>query len=332
MTRRPGEDELIATYFAPLAGAPGLGLRDDAALLSPPAGQNIVLTKDLLVAGVHFFKEDPAAAVARKSLRVNLSDLAAKGAEPLGYLLGLALPEDWTPDWLADFAAGLRQDGAAFDCPLLGGDTVKTSGPLVVSVTAVGAAPAGKFVPRAGARVGDLIYATGSIGDAVLGLKLRLGAEADRHWSEALSEGAKAWLAERYLLPQPRLALRQALRQYAHAAMDVSDGFAGDLAKMLRLTEASAEISIGQAPLSTAAREALQLEPRLIEAILTGGDDYELLCAIPPEQAAAFESAAAAAQVEISRVGVTSAGPRPPEFKDPAGNVLRFNEPSFQHF
>ena len=138
---RPSEDELIATYFAPLAGPGAFGLRDDAAVLAQKPGQDLVVTTDMLTAGVHFFADDPPGAVARKALRVNLSDLAAKGAEPRGFLLGLALPGDWTADWLAGFAQGLGEDAAAYNCPLLGGDTVKSLGPLVISITALGAVP-----------------------------------------------------------------------------------------------------------------------------------------------------------------------------------------------
>ena len=139
---RLSEDDLIATLFAPIAGAGGLGLRDDAAVLAAPPGCDLVITKDMLVAGVHFFAGDPADAIARKALRVNLSDLAAKGAEPQGFLLGLGLPTDWTAEWLKRFAEGLGDDARNFGCPLLGGDTVKTPGPLTLSVTAFGQVPA----------------------------------------------------------------------------------------------------------------------------------------------------------------------------------------------
>jgi thiamine-monophosphate kinase len=168
---RPSEDELIATYFAPLAGAGAFGLRDDAAILAQKPGHDIVATKDMLIAGVHFFTDDPPGAVARKALRVNLSDLAAKGAEPSGFLLGLALPEDWTAHWLAGFAQGLGEDAAVYKCPVLGGDTVKSPGPLVVSITAFGTVPAQKMILRAGVAAGDRIYVTETSGDAALGLK-----------------------------------------------------------------------------------------------------------------------------------------------------------------
>jgi thiamine-monophosphate kinase len=329
---RPSEDELIATYFAPWAGKGALGLRDDAAVLPPPPGHDIILTTDVLVAGVHFFPNDPPAAIARKALRVNLSDLAAKAAEPLGFLLGLVLPQDWTTDWLSSFAQGLGEDAAFYECPLLGGDTVGTLGPLTVSVTALGSTPARTMVSREGAQAGDLIYVTGTIGDAALGLKLRLAARDDQNWSGAASETDAAHFRERYLLPQPRLALREALRAYAHCAMDVSDGLAGDLAKMLRLASMTAEVTVAHLPLSRAAQEALKHEPRLIETICAGGDDYEILCAVPPAKSAAFETAAGAAGIMVSAIATVMPGDAPPRFLDIGGRVMAFAKTSFQHF
>jgi thiamine-monophosphate kinase len=291
---RPSEDELIATYFAPLAGTGAFGLRDDAALLSEKLGHDVVVTTDMLAAGVHFFPSDPPGAVARKALRVNLSDLAAKAAEPLGFLLGLALPEDWTEAWLAGFSQGLGEDAAAFNCPLLGGDTVKTFGATTISITAFGAVPAGSMVMRGAIAAGDRIYVSGTIGDASLGLKLRRNATEDLAWRGDLNAEEAAYLVGRYLLPQPHLALRDALRAHAHSAMDISDGFAGDLTKMLRLSGMTAEVLVAGVPLSVPARTALRTAPSLAETILTGGDDYEILCAVPEARCASFEREAAA--------------------------------------
>ncbi|MGQ0444714.1 MAG: thiamine-phosphate kinase [Beijerinckiaceae bacterium] len=329
---RPSEDELIATYFAPLAGQGALGLRDDAAVLAQRPGHDIVATKDMSIAGVHFFADDPPGAVARKALRINLSDLAAKGAEPCGFLLGLALPEDWTAHWLAGFAQGLGADAAAYKCPLLGGDTVKSPGPLVVSIAAFGAVPARKMVLRAGVSAGDRIYVTGTIGDAALGLKFRLGAAEDLEWTASVIQADAAYLAGRTLLPEPRLCLREALRAHAHAAIDISDGFAGDLAKMLRLTGMTAEVMIADVPLSAAARKILREAPFLLETILTGGDDYEILCAVPPSRSAAFEAEAAAAGVPAWPVATAAPGNAPPVFKDAEGRSLVLARPSFRHF
>ena len=298
---RPSEDTLIARYLAPLAGPGGLGLRDDAALATPRQGHDLVVTKDLLVAGVHFFADDPAAAIARKALRVNLSDLAAKGAAPLGFLLGLALPGDWTEPWFEAFCAGLGSDARAFACPLLGGDTTSTPGPLTLSITAFGEVAAGGMVPRTGARAGDALYATGTIGDAALGLHVRRAAPEDAAWIAALGPADAAALRARYLLPEPRLAMRVALA-HARAAMDVSDGLVGDLAKMLALEGLGATLGGADVPLSPAARAAIALEPGLLASALTGGDDYEIVCAVAPERTAAFETAAAEAGVPVTRL------------------------------
>jgi thiamine-monophosphate kinase len=329
---RLSEDELIATIFAPLAGPGGLRLEDDAALLKVAAGDELVLTKDMLVAGVHFFADDPPDAIARKALRVNLSDLAAKGAEPRGFLLGLGLPGDWQEDWLKAFAAGLGADAGTFAIPLLGGDTVRTPGPLTLSITAMGTVPEGKMIPRGGAKAGDHLFVTGTIGDAALGLKLRQNAESNRPWIGGLDETQAAYLRDRYLLPQPRVGLRQALRAYAHAAMDISDGFAGDLAKMLRLSGLTIEIGAGQVPLSEATRAALAAEPRLLAPILTGGDDYEILCAVPPEEKAGLAASAAAAGIKVQEIGICALGREPVRIRDGKGELLSFEAGSYQHF
>ncbi len=325
---RPTEDDLIARYFAPLAGPGGLGLRDDAALVAPPGGCEIVATVDGLVAGVHFFADDPPETIARKALRVNLSDLAAKGAAPLGFLLTLALPRDWKPAWLGAFAAALGEDAGGFACPLLGGDTVSTPGPLTLSITALGAVPAGRMVRRDGARPGDALYVSGTIGDAALGLRLRSEPEGAR----TIRAGDRAFLVDRYLMPRPRGALAEALRENASGAMDVSDGLAGDLAKMLRVSGASAEVEIARIPLSKAAQAMIDGEPRLLETALTGGDDYEILTSVPEGRAEAFEAAARAAGVPVARIGRATAGQGAPVFRDARGAAMSFARGSYSHF
>jgi len=325
MTDRPGEDDLIARYFAPLAGPAGLGLKDDAALLTPPPGRDLVLTTDALVAGVHFFADDPPGAIARKALRVNLSDLAAKGAAPLGFLLVLALPTGWTADWLEDFARGLGEDARAWDCPLLGGDTVKTPGPLTLSITALGSAAIGRMAARTGVRPGDRLFVSGTIGDAALGLRLRLGQ------GPLLSEAHRLHLLDRYLLPRPRLALVPAM-VFAHGGMDVSDGLIGDLEKMLRVSGVSASVDLRRLPLSDAATAAIAADPALFEIAATGGDDYEILAAVPPEDAPAFEAAAATAGVRVAFVGVAVEGPAPPRWVGRDGREASFARGAFSHF
>jgi thiamine-monophosphate kinase len=326
MADRPGEDDLIARFFRPIAGPQGLGLRDDAALLTPPPGCDLVFTTDALVAGVHFFADDPPAAIARKALRVNLSDLAAKGAEPVGFLLAVALPSDWSAEWLAAFARGLGDDGAAYQCPLFGGDTVKTPGPLMVSITAIGRVEAGRMIPRSGVRQGDILYVSGTIGDAALGLRLRLG------HGPALDAAHRDFLLDRYLLPRPRQKLAPILGAFAHGGMDVSDGFVGDLTKMLRVSGVSAQVDLARLPLSGAARAATALDPALFEVAATGGDDYEILASVAPQNAAAFEAEAASVGVAVTQVGHAFAGAEPPRFLGHDGAAVVFERGAFSHF
>ena len=323
------EDDLIARYFAPIAGPGGLGLVDDAALVTPPAGHDLVVTADALVADVHFFAIDPAASIARKSLAVNLSDLAAKGAEPLGFVLTLALPSAWTQAWLAGFAAGLAEEASRFACPLLGGDTVRTSGPLTISITAIGSVLPGRMVRRTGARPGDRLYVTGTVGDAALGLRLRLAPDEFGPW---LDDTHRAVLLERYLHPQPRLALREVLARHASGGMDISDGLVGDLRKMMRASGASAAVDLGQVPLSDAARAALATRPDLLEVAVTGGDDYEVLASVPPEAAADFERGAARVGVPVACIGRVASGEEATLFVDATGAERSFARDSFAHF
>jgi thiamine-monophosphate kinase len=330
--QRLSEDGLIAALFAPIAGAAGLGLRDDAAVIAPPPGHDLVITKDMLVAGEHFFAADPPDAIARKALRVNLSDLAAKGATPLGFCLGLGLPTDWTGDWLEAFARALGDDSRTFGCPLIGGDTVKMPGPLTLSITAFGAVPAGHMIPRGGARAGDVIYVTGTIGDAALGLRLRLRDRLDTPWIAALDAASDAALRERYILPRPRLGLAPALLAHARAAMDISDGLVGDLTKMLRLAGLTARIAVEDVPLSKAARAVIALSPLALETALTGGDDYELICVLAPEAADPFEAMARDVGIAIQKIGVARLGDHAPLFVDATGAALAFARPSFSHF
>ena len=322
------EDQLISRYFAPLAtGAGARGLTDDAATLSIPDGQHLVVTTDALVAGVHFLADDAPDLIARKALRVNLSDLAAKGAVPHAYTLCLALPPGWREAWLAQFAEGLRQDGEAFGFALLGGDTVKTPGPLTIAVNAFGLVPTGAIPRRDGARPGDSLYVSGTIGDGALGLLTRTG-----QGLSALAEADRDYLTGRYLLPQPRTALAPAILAQASASMDISDGFAGDLAKLLRASGGSADVELDAVPLSQAVRNACALDEAHFERALTGGDDYEILCAVPLEARSAFEGMARAYGVPVARVGTVTSGSHPPRLVRADGEEVVFRQGSFSHF
>jgi thiamine-monophosphate kinase len=323
------EDRLIARYFRPLATHPGaLGLLDDAAAVTPPSGCDLVLKTDGVIAGVHFFPDDPPDTIGRKALRMNLSDLAAKGAKPLGFLLALALPGGADEAWLAGFAHGLGEDAKHYGCPLLGGDTDRTPGPISVSIAAFGTVPSGKMVQRSTARPGDRVVVTGTIGDAALGVKLRRDVSLAERWR--LSEPMIAQLTQRYLLPQPRTALAEAIRQHASASIDVSDGLAGDLGKLCRASSLAAEVDVARVPLSEAVRAALGAEPALIETALTGGDDYEIAATIAPEKLAAFRAAARAAGVAVSEIGRVEAGTGARFLRD--GQALAFARPSYSHF
>jgi thiamine-monophosphate kinase len=328
---RSGEDRLIARYFRPLAKHPGaFALADDAAVIAPPAGCEIVLKTDGIIGGVHFFADDPPDTIGRKALRVNLSDLAAKGAKPLGFLLTLALPKDVGEAWLAPFARGLGEDADLFDCPLFGGDTDRTPGPITISIAAFGAVPSGKMLRRAGAQPGDRLVVTGTIGDAALGLAVRSDPSAARRWG--LTDDQRQALEARYLIPQPRTAIAELLRAHATAAMDISDGLVGDLAKLCRASGVTTSFEAARVPLSEAASAALAREAALIERILTGGDDYEVLASVPPGKVETLRDQASSKGVAITEIGVILAGTAAPRVLDRDGRPLAFARPSFSHF
>ncbi|MBI4183767.1 MAG: thiamine-phosphate kinase [Proteobacteria bacterium] len=297
------EFALIARHFAPLAaGAPGaLELTDDAALVSPRAGRTLVATVDAMVAGVHFLPGDAPELVAQKLLRVNLSDLAAMGAEPFGYLLAAILPTVTTEGWLERFAAGLKTDQDAFGVALLGGDTSATPGPLTLSLTAFGWVEEGAALTRGGARPGDLVCVSGAIGDGLLGLKVLKGEIA---LPADLGEAAAA----RYRRPEPRLALGRRLVGLAHAAIDVSDGLVADLGHVCEVSGVGAVIEAERIPLSAAGRAALAADPGLLAALITGGDDYELVFTVAPEAAARVAGLAVELDLALTGIGRIEAG------------------------
>ncbi|MEW6769510.1 MAG: thiamine-phosphate kinase [Pseudomonadota bacterium] len=321
------EHDLIARYFRPLATAPGaFGLVDDAAILKS-SGDDLVVTADAIVEGVHFLPSDPSDTVARKALRVNLSDLAAKGAVPAGFVLTLALREV-RDEWLASFAKALGEDIGTFECPLLGGDTVSTPGPLSISVTAFGRVPAGKMVRRTGAKPGDKIVVTGTIGDAATGLRLLKGELS----ADTLDKSARDFLVDRYRVPKPRNALAACLRNHATAAMDISDGLAGDLAKLCAASGVSGTVDASSVPLSEPVRKLLRAGQISFEDIVAGGDDYELLCTIPENHWAAFVTDASQAKVGVAIVGSVAAGDAPPAFAGEGGRPIALKRLSYSHF
>ena len=313
----PAEFALIARHFRPLAGPGSLDLRDDVAVLTPPSGRDLVLTVDAMVGGVHFLPDDPPDLIGRKLLRVNLSDLAAKGAVPIGYLMTVSAPRD-TPDaWFAGFAAGLAQDQKAYGVTLLGGDTTSTPGPLSLSLTILGHVAPGQAVRRAGAQPGDGIWVTGTIGDGALGLAVARGRLQD----------PSGHLLSRYRLPQPRLGLP--IAGIASAGMDVSDGLVQDLGHLCRASSLAAEIHAAHVPLSAQARAA---GPEWLITCLTGGDDYELLLAVPPANEAALQQAAQAAGMAVTRIGKFCTGPPRVTVQDDDGQPMTLLTGGWSHF
>src|ERR1700736_3920746 len=314
-----GEDSLIARYFRPLATDPGaFDLGDDAAILKAHA-EDIVVTTDAIVEGVHFLPDDPPDTVARKALRVNLSDLAAKGATPAGFVLTLALRAA-DEGWLTPFARGLGEDAGLFSCPLLGGDSVSTPGPKMISITALGRVSPGKMVHRSGAKPGDRVVVSGTIGDAALGLGILKGGAVAADL--AADAAARAMLVERYRVPQPRHALAAAVLDHASAAMDVSGGLAGDLAKLCAESGVSAVIDAPSIPLSAPAATLLARGTSGIAAIVSGGDDYEILCSIPESSLEAFVREAALAGGAVTSLGTVIAGAAVPKFLDARGTAI----------
>lgn len=312
----PAEFGLIARHFRPLAGPGSLDLLDDAALLDPPPGRQLVFTADAMVAGVHFLADDPAETVGAKLLRVNLSDLAAMGATPLAYLMTVSAPQDTSDAWFAAFAAGLARDQARFGITLLGGDTTATPGPMTLSLTAIGHVAPGAALRRRGASVGDEVWVTGTIGDGALGLLALRGQVPD----------ADGWLTGRYRLPEPRLGL--ALYGVVSACMDVSDGLVQDLGHLCRAAGLGAVIEAELVPRSPA---ALAAGSAWLTTCLTGGDDYELLLAVPPHHTGALLAAAGAHGYRITRIGRFEAG-SDVQILDADGVAISLDRPGWSHF
>jgi thiamine-monophosphate kinase len=322
-----GEAAIVQGFLAPLAaGLPGaFGLLDDCAALTPPPGSDLVIKTDPVRAGVHFFADDDPADIGWKALAVNVSDLAAKGAVPLGYTLALAFPEAPTARWMQRFAAGLAAAQAAFGCALAGGDTDRAEGPLSMAVTVFGHVPHGRMIRRGAARVGDAVLVSGTIGDSALGLDVRRGGDL------GLAAAEQRALLGRYLRPQPRLALREVLRRYATAAMDVSDGLVKDLARMSAAAGVGADVRLGDVPLSAAARSWAGTDVARWRRLVTHGDDYEILCTVAAGEAQAAQAAALQAGVPLRVIGSITSGTIV-DWAALDGAPIRFDRPGWDHF
>ncbi len=329
MSHKADGDEFdrIARFFAPLAEASdgAMGLKDDAALFETTGGRGTVVTADALVAGVHFPENEPPDLIAKKLLRVNLSDLAAMGAVPRASILVLALPGQVDDDWLEAFAAGLKEDQESFGVTLIGGDMVATPGPLTLSLTLLGEAGEQGAMVRSGAQAGDMVFVSGTIGDAALGLKI-LGGELT-----GPDQTAADFLIDRYRLPQPRLELGRRLRGLARSGMDISDGLAADMGHICEASGVGARLDASLAPLSEAARAMLATNPSLVETLLGGGDDYELLFTAAPEREPEITALGNAIGLQLTAVGTILEG-RGVTVDDGQGAEIVLNHPGYKHF
>lgn len=328
--RIENETELIQTYLAPLAAAaPGaLGLRDDASYLTPPPGADLVITTDPIAAGLHFLASDRADDIAWKALAVNISDLAAKGAVPLAYTMALALPAAPERSWMEQFALGLAGAQQEFGCTLIGGDTDRTRGPLTVSITAIGAVPHGRMVQRTTARVGDYIFVTGTLGDAALGLELH---RQPQLLESRLLGGERSFLVARYLRPAPRLALSPLLRAYASAALDISDGLAKDLGRLVKYAGGRVVLRYADLPVSPSAAGMIAADGNWRRCVVAGGDDYELLFAVPADAVDSFLEAAEGMPFQVTEIGRIEPGSGV-AILDSAGQPLDLGAGGWDHF
>ncbi|HEX4157380.1 MAG TPA: thiamine-phosphate kinase [Rhizomicrobium sp.] len=324
---RLGEFELIERIFAPLArGAPGaMDLADDVALLAPRPGCEIVLKTDSLIESVHFRRDDPPSTVGRKALRRALSDLAAKGAAPAAYLLALALPEWPDTRWLEEFAQGLSRDQQEFGISLFGGETNSTPGPVTITVTAVGFVPEDALIRRKGARSGDQVFVTGSIGDAAAGVAILV-----QEYPPSLDTAAE-FLISRYQVPTPRLAFGRAIRGIANAAIDVSDGLLADLGHIADVSGVRIETDSSAIPLSSHLQGlwGTELDARIRAA--TAGDDYEIAFTAPAEASDAIREVARRTATNVTTIGRVVPGSTV-AFLDSTGGEVPLERRGYTHF
>jgi thiamine-monophosphate kinase len=325
----PGEFELIARYFAPLAaGSPGAaGLTDDVAALAVGPDEQLIVKSDAIVGGVHFLPGDPPDLIGRKLLRVNLSDLAGKGARPLGYLMTCAFPREIDEPWVAGFVEGLAADQEEFGLGLLGGDTTATPGPVTLSATVLGAVARDRLPRRGDARDGDAILVSGSLGDGALGLDVLRDRVPD------LDVADREYLIDRYRLPQPRLALGRALVEagIVHASMDVSDGLLADLGHICSTSGLGGEIEWARVPLSAAAARLVGRDAALRGRIVAGGDDYELLLTVAAVDVDAALAAAARVGAQLTAIGSMRAGTGV-RIVDERGRQISIGRTGYRHF
>jgi len=323
------EFDFIATHLAPLAGPGGLDLKDDAALFKPPSGKDLILTKDTMVEGVHFPKGHYGGDTAEKLLRVNLSDLAAKGARPIGYMLSIAWPNGIDNAFYGGFASGLRDIQEGYDFKLFGGDTVSTDGPMVVTATFLGEVPTDEMVTRSGAKVGDDIWITGTIGDAYLGLQSVLG----NAFNPKPSQAALLHFEEAYYRPEPQLLFRKILRKHASACSDISDGLVADVSHVAQASCVKFLIAADKVPFSRHVGQWLSKQANegdAFQTLVTAGDDYELVFTASSDSAKTIRQSAAALGLRVTKVGVAERGEGISVISD--GKVMEFSKMGHTHF
>lgn len=335
--KRPGEFDLIERFFAPLTGDGSFGLKDDAAVISPKVGYDTVITQDAILEQVHFFSDDPLDLIAKKALRVNVSDIIAKGANPTHYSIALGVPDWMEEKHFVAFSAGLREDQGQYGVTLTGGDTYRSQDRLAVSVTMLGELPVGSYVSRLGARTGDLIFVTGTIGDAQLGLELRKSLvhfPPDGTFSIEQRE-----LIQRQILPNPPMGIQSVIRQFATASMDVSDGLIGDLQKLCLASNVAATVFEENIPTSKEARHVMESEAEpngtvsaIRRSMLTGGDDYQCLFTVPCARRADLLKEALNRGLHVSQIGEVSPGPSGELAVLSNGKQVLFENGSYSHF
>jgi len=318
------EFEMIQQYFLPLTMGrkEAEGLQDDAAILDIPEGYDLVISSDTLNGGTHFLKKETPAHIAHKALRVNLSDMAAMGAQPLCYQMNLAFSQFPDEEWVKGFSAALLSDNEAFGVFCSGGDTTVAEGPLLVSITVTGLVPKGQAVKRSTAQAGDLVVLTGPIGQAAVGVKILLDVLEIEN-SEAFLEAAHK--------PTPRTTISDEICKYARAAVDVSDGLIADLGHVCQTSGVSATLELAKIPFTDETKALVDANVIAYEDLLTGGDDYEIAMAVAPENIDAFTAEAAAKGVGLSVVGVFKDG-QGLEVVDENAEALAFKRPGWTHF
>ena len=322
---RSGEFDWISTYLAPLAADNSFGLIDDAALLDVPDGKSLIITQDAIAAGIHFLPDDPVDLIARKALRVNVSDIVAKGGRPNSYSLALGVPDTWRDADIALFAEGLATDQKQYELSLTGGDTYRSPDRLCVAVTMFSIIDRQAYKSRLGARAGDLIYVTGTIGDSAMGLKI-VGGDL------SVNSADQSFLSNACRLPDPPLTAADVVAQMATASMDISDGLMGDCRKLCAASKVGAVIHRDKVPVSDAVDRLLAHNEALWPSVLTGGDDYQILCTIVPDNATVFQQALAAQNVKITHIGAVKSSNIGAVILDIGGVEVSIGKDSYSHF